>query len=169
LAVPNSPSINLADDSQGQNIIKEPKTKNSKRKVSIPDLLVPEIRNYYLHAQQYRESVGDAWKAGDKLFVFFSEFGNPFYHTAPGTWFSRFTKRIGIKRIRFHDLRHTSATLLINQGVHAKIISSRLGHADIRTTMNVYGHALRTADHTAANTFNHLLQGRTSKVSQQNY
>jgi integrase len=50
-------------------------------------------------------------------------------------WWKRFIKRTGFRFIRFHDLRHTSATLLINRGVHAKIISSRLGHADIRTTM----------------------------------
>jgi len=49
-----------------------------------------------------------------------------------------------------HDLRHTSATLLINEGVHAKIISERLGHSDIDTTMDVYGHALLEADQKSA-------------------
>ena len=72
--------------------------------------------------------------------------------------FSRFLRRAGLQHIRFHDLRHTSATLLINQGVHAKIIASRLGHADIRITMNVYGHALKSADQLAANKFNDLFQ-----------
>ncbi|WP_334297385.1 tyrosine-type recombinase/integrase [Anaerosolibacter carboniphilus] len=48
--------------------------------------------------------------------------------------------------MRFHDLRHTSATLLINQGVHAKVISARLGRADIRTSMNIYAHVLCSAD-----------------------
>ncbi|MGF7046540.1 integrase [Paenibacillus sp. DS2015] len=147
--------------SYGQNIIKEPKTKNSKRKVSIPDSLLPELKEYFLYAEQYKQAIGEAWQSGDKLFIFFSEFGKPFFHTAPGKWFSRFTIRTNIRRIRFHDLRHTSATLLINQGVHAKLISSRLGHADIRTTMNIYGHALQTADQAAANTFNNLLQRRS--------
>lgn len=146
--------------SQGKTIIKEPKTKNSKRKVSIPDSLLPELKEYYLFAEEYRKNLGSGWGAGEKSFVFFSEFGKPFFHTAPGKWFSRFTERTGIRRIRFHDLRHTSATLLINQGVHAKLIASRLGHADIRTTMNIYGHALRTADQASANTFNNLLQTR---------
>jgi integrase len=58
-----------------------------------------------------------------------------------------------MKYIRFHDLRHTSATLLINQGVHAKIISNRLGHSNISTTMNVYGHAIQSADQAAASKF----------------
>ncbi|WP_083938198.1 site-specific integrase [Paenibacillus daejeonensis] len=82
----------------------------------------------------------------------FSESGKPFYYTAPGKWLTRFIKRHELKPIRFHDLRHTLATLLINQGVHAKIIASRLGHADIRTTMDIYGHALKSADQAAADT-----------------
>lgn len=74
----------------------------------------------------------------------------------PGTWWSRFIKRTDFKHIRFHDLRHTAATILINQGVHAKVISERLGHADIKTTMNVYGHYVREADESAANKLNTL-------------
>nr|WP_250635746.1 tyrosine-type recombinase/integrase [Paenibacillus naphthalenovorans] len=54
-------------------------------------------------------------------------------------------------------MRHTSATILINQGVHAKIISERLGHGSITTTMNIYGHALRSADKAAADKFESLL------------
>ncbi len=152
--------IQSLSHSRGVNILKEPKTKNSKRKIAIPDSLLEDLRAYYVHAAQLRKMLGDHWQGGEGFHVFFSETGKPFYHTAPGTWFRRFVQRVGLKRIRFHDLRHTSATLLINQGVHAKIISSRLGHADIRTTMNIYGHALRSADHAAANTFNRLLATR---------
>ncbi|GER71741.1 hypothetical protein BpJC7_30440 [Weizmannia acidilactici] len=55
-----------------------------------------------------------------------------------------------------HDLRHTSATLLINRGVHAKIILERLGHADIRITMDTYGHTLRADDKAAADRLDDL-------------
>ncbi|GLY11438.1 tyrosine-type recombinase/integrase [Pseudobacillus badius] len=47
-------------------------------------------------------------------------------------------------------MKHTSATLLINEGVHAKTTSERLGHSDIAITMNIYGHALKQADEIAA-------------------
>ncbi len=50
--------------------------------------------------------------------------------------------RAGLRRIRFHDLRHTYTTLLIAQGVHAKFIQAQLGHASIETTMDCYGHLL---------------------------
>jgi integrase len=59
--------------------------------------------------------------------------------------------------IRFHDLRYTSATLLINQGAHSKIISVRLGQANITTTMNIYGHVLQKVVKEAANKFDEIL------------
>nr|WP_238333145.1 tyrosine-type recombinase/integrase [Brevibacillus laterosporus] len=67
-----------------------------------------------------------------------------------------------MRYIRFHDLRHTSATILINQGVHAKIISERLGHLSISTTRNVYGDALQSADKEAANKFESIFQSKAS-------
>ena len=44
------------------------------------------------------------------------------------------------KRVRFHDLRHTNATLLLQQGVNSKVVQERLGHKDIATTLNIYSH-----------------------------
>src|SRR5699024_5749168 len=72
-------------------------------------------------------------------------------------WWTRFIKRHKLKYINIHALRHTSATLLINQGVHAKIISERLGHSDIKTTMNIYGHALKQADEIATQKLDNAL------------
>jgi integrase len=66
---------------------------------------------------------------------------------------------IGISSI-YIMTRHTSATLLINQGVHAKIISERLDHGNIQVTMNNYGFALRSADKAAADKFESILTGR---------
>lgn len=105
-----------------------------------------------------KERAGDKWEGSNEHFFVFSTWnGKSYYHTSHGTWLRRFLKRKKLKPIRFHDLRHTSATLLINKGVHAKTISNRLGHADIRTTMNIYGHALQSADQLAANTLNSIL------------
>lgn len=71
-----------------------------------------------------------------------------------------------MRYIRFHDLRHTSATLLINQGVHAKIISERLGYGNITTTMNIYGHALQSADQAAADKLDSLFskKGKSANI-----
>lgn len=80
------------------------------------------------------------------FFIFSHSDGQAFHHERPYLWFRQFVKKNGLRYIRFHDLRYTSATILINQGVHAKIISERLGHGSITTSINIHGHALRTAD-----------------------
>ena len=54
--------------------------------------------------------------------------------------FRRLTAAAGVPRIRFHDLRHTAASLLIRQGVAAKVVADRLGHTDVRFTLQVYTH-----------------------------
>jgi integrase len=96
------------------------------------------------------------WK--DHYFVFSNELGKPIRPDSISQWWARFIKKNNLKKIRFHDLRHTSATLLINEGVHAKVISERLGHADISTTMNIYGHVLAEADQTAAAHFDNFFK-----------
>lgn len=144
-------------------IIKEPKTKNSIRTVTITESIIPEIKKYKSVWNKDRLQTGDLWEGGVYQFLFTSWNGKPLYPSSVGTWWRRFIKKHELKYIRFHDLRHTSATLLINSGVHAKIISTRLGHADIRTTMNIYGHSLQEADKEAANHFENLFEGGKQK------
>ena len=56
----------------------------------------------------------------------------------------------GLSRIRFHDLRHTHATLALAAGVHPKVVSERLGHADIAITLNLYSHTIPAMEEEAA-------------------
>lgn len=137
-------------------VIKGPKSRSSKRLISLPPSVLSELKEYHLHCRKERFRMGSRWIETKRDWLFFNEDGTHFYPTTPTNWWRKFTKRAGIRYIRLHDLRHTSATLLINQGVHAKIIADRLGHSDIRITMNTYGHALRSADQAAANTFENL-------------
>ena len=60
--------------------------------------------------------------------------------------------------IRFHDLRHTSATLLLSQGIHSKVVLERLGHSQISVTLDTYSHVLPTMQLEAANALNDLLK-----------
>ncbi|QHT59339.1 site-specific integrase [Paenibacillus lycopersici] len=157
--VQQSISISL----KGEVIVKEPKTKNSKRKVSLPVSVQEELRKYYTYRITERNSLGDAWLGGERFFVFAHADGRAFHHERPYLWFRQFIKKNGFRYIRFHDLRHTSATLLINQGVHAKVIADRLGHGSITTTMNIYGHALRSADQAAADKFENLFTTKSKQ------
>jgi len=143
--------------------VKEPKTRASKRKVALPSTMLQDLKDYYLHKLDEREKIGDMWEGGQYNFMFCHPNGKAFHQERPYLWFREFIKKNGLRYIRFHDLRHTSATVLINQGVHAKIISERLGHGNINTTMNVYGHALRTADQSAADKFESILTSKRGR------
>ncbi|WP_373231963.1 tyrosine-type recombinase/integrase [Cohnella sp.] len=145
---------------KGNPLIKAPKTKSSIRRISIPSSLIPDLIKLREKMIAERALLGDKWLGGDHSFVFSTTNGKAVYYSYASQWWRNFTVRHSIRYIRFHDLRHTSATLLINQGVHAKVISSRLGHANISTTMNIYGHVLQSADQSAADKMNTLLPNR---------
>ncbi|MEV2910827.1 site-specific integrase [Paenibacillus larvae] len=153
----------LTHSEKGEVIIKSPKTERSRRKVALPSSVLNELKDYYDYRIREKENLGGAWKGcvdvegSQRNFIFSHLDGRPFHHERPSFWFRLFVKRHGLRYIRFHDLRHTSATLLINQGVHAKVISERLGHGNINTTMNTYGHLLRTADKAAADKFENII------------
>ncbi|OPA77442.1 site-specific integrase [Paenibacillus selenitireducens] len=140
-------------------VIKSPKTKGSVRKVVIPSSIIDELRTYISELKKQRLKSEEPWLGGDHFFLFSQPNGKPIYPKTLGEMWRSFHKRNPkLKYIRFHDLRHTAATLLINKGVHAKIISNRLGHSKITTTMNVYGHVIESADRSAAEKLNAIFQ-----------
>ena len=67
--------------------------------------------------------------------------------------FRRILSRLGLKPIRFHDLRHTHASLMLRQGVHPKIVSERLGHSTVSITLDTYSHVTPGLQEAAARTF----------------
>lgn len=141
----------------GQPIIKLPKNINSVRQVAVAPSVLQELRRYRKEWILGKQVHTERWIAEGE-FLFCNASGLPFYPKTIGDkWRSFHNRNPQLKYIRFHDLRHTSATLLINQGVHAKIISERLGHSNIGTTMNVYGHVIRKADQKAAALFDDIL------------
>lgn len=150
----------LSSAKDGKPIVTEPKTANSKRIISLSASMTQELRDYrkLVHEQLGR------WKEPSDFYVFCNIDGKPFHPETPYLHFRSFLKKHGLRHIRFHDLRHLSATLLIQSGIHAKIISERLGHSNIGTTMNIYGHALRQADQAAADALDNVLPLRQRNV-----
>jgi len=119
-----------------------------RRTIALGERVVDVLR-LRRHAQTaHRELVGDAWEEGD--FVFTSAVGTPLDDSNVRRAFQSMLKRAGLPRIRFHDLRHTHATLMLAQGVHPKIVSERLGHATIGITLDTYSHVLPNLQHEAA-------------------
>jgi integrase len=106
----------------------------------MPELYMRELKEYHHHLKLNRLQDGDAWQGGDKFYVFQNGFGKPYYFNTPSLWWRRFLKRHNLKQIRLHDLRHSAASLLIEEGIDLKTIQERLGHKKYQTTADIYAH-----------------------------
>lgn len=145
--------VNLTGDGI---IIKETKGKR-KRVVTIPSNILNDLVTLAAVKKYQLEEVGEERVWEGHTFLFSNEFGKPYRPDSISQWWDRFMKKNpDLPRIRFHDLRHTSATLLIHAGEHPKVIQSRLGHSNITTTMNTYGHLLQETDQRASSHFDKL-------------
>lgn len=119
----------------------EPKTSRSRRRIALAPSAVEALRHHRSHQAAERLRLGQAWH--DQNLVFANEIGKPM---DAGNLLHRslwpLLEKAGIPRLRFHDLRHTAATLLLGQGVHVKIVSEMLGHSTVGLTLDVYSHVL---------------------------
>jgi integrase len=138
----------------------EPKTEKSKRVISIPVSVMALLKQYKAYQAQERLKVGDLWQNNNRLLTAWD--GQPMHPGTISKWWKKFLKRHELPHIPFHGLRHTSATLLIGQGLHAKTISDRLGHSTIAITMDTYGHFLKSADQVAAEKLENLLTKKSN-------
>ena len=109
---------------EGKDVFTSPKTRKSKRKIPIPDFLCQELSDYI----QSRYMLD----ADERLF--------PVTKSYLSHEMIRGCKNTGVKKIRIHDIRHSHASLLINQGCDALILADRLGHEKVSTTLNTYSH-----------------------------
>jgi integrase len=115
-----------------------PKTSASRRTVFLSPSTLAVLKDHQARQGRERHELGASWQ--DHGFVFASEVGTA---TAPRNLnrvYSDLLKRVEVRRIRFHDLRHTAASLMIRQGVPPKTVSEILGHSDVAFTLRVYTH-----------------------------
>lgn len=90
--------------------------------------------------------------------------GRPYHPDTLTFKFKKLLKRNGLRDIRFHDLRHTNASMMIANGIDIKVAQQRLGHADVTTTLNIYSHALKHANEAAAQTIDSLVFRKTANL-----
>lgn len=139
----------------GDTEIRSKSTKTGKsRQIMLPPYCIAMLRKYRASQAEYRFSLGDKWQ-GDE-WVFIQADGKPMYPSTPTLQFSKFLKRYDLPHMKFHALRHTSATLLLSNGTNIKNVASRLGHAQLKTT-DRYVHAIAEAEKQAADTFENIL------------
>jgi len=145
-------------------IIKETKNVKSRRAVTLPAGLMELLKKYKAVQNEKRLAVGDLWQDNDLVFTGWN--GKPFFPDNVTSWFKKFMCDNNLPQINFHALRHTSCSLLISEGLHAKVISSRMGHSGIQITMNTYGHLFESSQREAADALAHLVTPPTPENKQ---
>jgi integrase len=134
-----------------------PKTERGRRQITIPESLTSALLVHKQRQQEAKRKLGTAYE--DNNFVFANRWGRPIF---PRQFVRRVFKvalaRAGLpKTIRLYDLRHTCATLLLKAGEHIKVVSERLGHANISITLETYAHVLPGMQEGAATKMESLL------------
>ena len=141
---------------KGGMAVQRPKTAQGRRSIVLsPDTLAILCEYRELQASEH-ERFGDRWEGED--FVFTSPQGKPLYpNYIDGLW-RRLERRAGTSHMPFHNLRHLNATLLLDAGIHPKVVQERLGHSSITMTLDKYSHVSRDLQQSAASALDTTLR-----------
>jgi integrase len=115
-----------------------PKTRSGRRTIALGQATIEVLQSHYLKQEEERRTAGDQWV--DQGLIFTNSLGGPINHRNLLRNFKSLLRDAGLPDIRFHDLRHTSASLMLNDGIPLLAVSRRLGHARASITLNIYGH-----------------------------
>ena len=124
------------------------KTLESQRSFKVPRNVIEALERHRHEQEQQRYKLGDQWQDSNRLFTKWN--GLPMQLNTPYQKLQKILEKNGMRQVSLHSLRHSNATLLINQGVNIKAVSSRLGHSQTSTTMNTYAHQIKSADAAAS-------------------
>ena len=136
-------------------IVSEPKTRRSRRVVSLDNGTVQALTMHRQRQDAEREYAAEVWIATGYVFV--NEDGQPLDPDRISHVFRLTADAAGVPQIRLHDLRHTAAALALATGMHPKVMSDRLGHSSIAITLDVYGHLVPGLQEDAAEAVGALL------------
>lgn len=134
----------------------EPKTRSSRRVIVLPEVAVEALKVHREYQGQARIKAGERWQ--EQGIVFCNIYGGFYNPSAVVAKFKALLKDAGLPDMRFHDLRHSAATILLMAGVHSKVVQERLGHSTILTTLNVYSHVLPSMQQDAADKIDDLFR-----------
>jgi integrase len=118
--------------------------------MAIPQALCDVLQELKKEQDRKKALLGDKWF--ESGFIFTDWCGHVMHPHTPTKQFDKFLKKYGFRHLKFHGLRHSSATYLLSNGCDIKTVSKRLGHTSIDTT-NIYVHALAKTDKAAADCF----------------
>lgn len=133
-----------------------PKSETSRRIITLPAEVMTVLQDARDYQARCRELIPDLWQ-GDGWIIHKWD-GRQEDVAAPSRWFRKFADAHGFQGVRFHDLRHTHATLLLANGIDVVAVASRLGHESPNLTLSTYGHALARRDRDAANVLDRIFE-----------
>lgn len=126
----------------GRYILAETKTAYSRRTVGLTKTAVDALAEHWQKQQRDKVSMGEMWTENGLVFPN-GYSGIMIPHNITKRSFKRYLVKAGLSRtVRFHDLRHTAATLLLASGVNVKVVSEMLGHSNVAITLRIYAHVL---------------------------
>lgn len=126
-----------------------PKTARGRRSVALDEMTAQVLREHRRRQVEERTTLGMPWPTADDL-LFSNLEGEPLQPSDFSDRFDRLVKNSKLPRIRLHDLRHTHATLALQAGIAAKVVSERLGHSTVSMTLDTYSHVIPSLEEEAA-------------------
>jgi integrase len=136
------------------------KSESSERTISLDTFTVSLLSRYLETLDGERAAFGDAYPTHGKLMCF--EDGRPLHPDTVTRRFNRLVDAAGVRRIRLHDVRHTFSTIAMDAGIEPKIVSDRVGHANMNVTFQIYTHRSTGRDRAAAEAISALIQDALS-------
>lgn len=138
-------------------LVQNQKSAGSGRTIHLDQRTTARLERHRAWQNEIREMIGPSWQ--DRGLVFARPDGRWERPDSVTQAFRRAVRRVDVPYIRFHDLRHTHATLLLRAGVNAKVVSERLGHSSVSFTLDTYAHVLPGMQSQAAEQFSELVFG----------
>ncbi len=151
----------------GEFVIQGTKTAKSSRRIALSPNTCLILRAHLENEMARCAQLGVTFSNDRLLFCEYD--GKPLIPATIRQYWQRLIKRLGYPHIRFHDMRHTHATLMLKQGISPKVIQERLGHATISTTLDIYSHVTPGMQRQAVESFDKLLNVRREKEAVENY
>lgn len=134
-------NVSLQRSKRGLNLAGRPKTHTSRRRIALTEQAVSALREHRKRQLEERFKLGEFWEDHDLVFAN-THGGAHRSSNLVHQSYKPLMRKAGVPEIRFNDLRHTCATVLLLPGVNPKVVSEMLGHASIAITLDLYSHVL---------------------------
>jgi integrase len=148
---------------KGKYIFSQPKSEKSRRTIALPPSTTIRLKQLRESTEHLRSRLGQTVRDSDLVFTHTFD-GKPLRPNTVSRAWEIIAKKAGLKVIRFHDARHTHASLLLRQGVPLKVVSERLGHSSISITADIYSHVTPGMQESAAKLFDDAISTKYNEI-----